>query len=206
MPLEDKFQFLKPQPSFNHRSQTQTGQSFKSLLLCRSDVSFRLPWGGGYLVSAQTAPAMGVHPPSLAPGPQEAPPQYLKFSFRAVHFRPRFFFCWFFVFKQGFSHVPLLCVNNVNITCLSNELPRLFPGQSVPWTEGALLALVNLLTVQSLHPHSASCACLWSPASSACYSVGDRMVPPLPSPSLSLLGCLGSRPQGTCRLSVCSGP
>lgn len=117
-----------------------------------------------------------------------------------------FFFCWFFVFKQGFSHVPLLCVNNVNITCLSNELPRLFPGQSVPWTEGALLVLVNLLTVQSLHPHSASCACLWSPASSACYAVGDRMVPPLPSPSLSLLGCLGSRPQGTCRLSVCSGP
>lgn len=117
-----------------------------------------------------------------------------------------FFFCWFFVFKQGFSHVPLLCVNNVNITCLSNELPRLFPGQSVPWTEGALLILVNLLTVQSLHPHSASCACLWSPASSACYAVGDRMVPPLPSPSLSLLGCLGSRPQGTCRLSVCSGP
>ena len=36
-----------------------------------------------------------------------------------------------------------------------NELPRLFPGQSVPWTEGALLALVNLLTAQPLRPHSA---------------------------------------------------
>ena len=112
-------------------------------------------------------------------------------------------FCWFFVFKQGFYHVTLLCVNNVNITCFPDCL---FPGLSVPWTEGVLLALVTLLTVQSLRQHSVSYACLWSLPSFTFYSVGNRIVAPLPSPSLFLLGCLGRGPQGTCHLSVCSGP